>query len=162
MTTADVSALSPPGDAATERRQRWLSVLAKAPADRLGALWNALGGAPAFTVLRRPEVGLIMVQGRMSGTGAAFCVGEMTVTRAAVRLESGQLGVGYTGGRDTAKARTIAVIDALGHLADWRDRIEAGVVGPLAREHDARRNVVAGRAAGTKVEFFTVAREAAA
>src|SRR5688572_13496481 len=86
-------------DAAQDRRQRWLSVLAKAPADRLEALWQALDQAPAYSVLRQPEIGLVMVQGRISGSGAPFAAGEMTVTRAAVRLQTGQLGIGYVGGR---------------------------------------------------------------
>ena len=71
----------PQSDADTRRRQRWLSLLAKAPAARLEALWQGLGPAPAYTVLRRPEIGLVMVQGRISGSGAAFCAGEMTATR---------------------------------------------------------------------------------
>jgi len=82
-----------------DQRQRWLSVLAKAPADRLEALWSALPAPPDYTVLRRPEIGLVMVKGRISGSGAPFAAGEMTVTRAAVRLESGQVGIGYVGGR---------------------------------------------------------------
>ena len=61
---------SPQSDADTRRRQRWLSLLAKAPAARLEALWQSLGAAPAYTVLRRPEIGLVMVQGRISGSGA--------------------------------------------------------------------------------------------
>ncbi len=44
------------------RRQRWLSVLAKAPGARLTALWEGLGALPSYTVLRRPEIGLVMVQ----------------------------------------------------------------------------------------------------
>src|SRR5260370_1075502 len=84
--------------AAQAGRQRWLSILAKAPADRLDALWPGIGEVPAYTLMRRPEIGLVMVQGRISGSGAAFAAGEMTVTRAAVRLEGGQVGIGYVGG----------------------------------------------------------------
>src|SRR5688572_14724140 len=94
-------------DAAQERRQRWLSVLAKAPADRLEALWRGLGTAPCYSVLRRPEIGLVMVQGRISGSGAPFAAGEMTVTRAAVQLDSGELGIGYVGGRRLQQAERI-------------------------------------------------------
>lgn len=145
---------------AVERRQRWLSLLAKAPAGRLDSLWQALEPAPSYTVLRQPEIGLIMLQGRISGTGSPFCAGEMTVTRAAVRLESGEVGFGYVGGRQTRQAEIVAIIDALGQRDDWRARIETEILAPLAREAEARHRLIAARAAATKVEFFTVAREA--
>lgn len=147
-------------DAEPRRRQRWLSLLAKAPAARLDALWRGLGRVPAYSVLRRPEVGLVMVQGRISGSGAAFCAGEMTATRAAVRLETGEVGIGYVGGRAPHQAEIAAAIDALGQRAEWRDTLEARIVAPLAAEADARRRLTVARAAATKVDFFTVAREA--
>lgn len=144
------------------RRQRWLSVLAKAPAARLAALWEAFGPIPPYTVLRRPEIGLVMVQGRISGTGAPFCAGEMTVTRAAVRLDGGEMGFGYVRGRDARHAEIVAVVDALGQCRDWTERLEAEVVTPLAHEAEARHRLIAARAAATRVDFFTVAREAGA
>ena len=149
-------------DAAQERRQRWLSVLAKAPAGRLEALCQGLGEAPSYSVLRRPEIGLVMVQGRISGSGAPFAAGEMTVTRAAVRLASGQLGIGYVGGRKPRQAELVAALDAMGQTAEWQQKIEAEVVAPLASEAEARRRLRASKAAATKVDFFTVAREAGA
>ncbi|HTR84851.1 MAG TPA: phosphonate C-P lyase system protein PhnG [Reyranella sp.] len=146
--------------AAPKERQRWLSILAKAPADRLQALWDALGPVPAYTVLRKPEIGLVMVNGRISGSGAPFAAGEMTVTRAAVRLQTGQLGIGYVGGRHPKQAETVAAIDALGQLPEWRQLIEEQIVTPLEQEAEARRRLRASKAAATKVDFFTVAREA--
>jgi alpha-D-ribose 1-methylphosphonate 5-triphosphate synthase subunit PhnG len=155
-----MSSLSTPSDADARRRQRWLSLLAKAPAARLESLWQGLGPLPAYSVLRRPEIGLVMVQGRISGSGAAFCAGEMTATRTAVRLESGEIGIGYVGGRAPRQAEIAAVIDALGQRSEWRDALEARIVAPLAAEAEARRRLTAARAAATKVDFFTVAREA--
>jgi alpha-D-ribose 1-methylphosphonate 5-triphosphate synthase subunit PhnG len=142
------------------RRQRWLSILAKAPADRLAVLWEGLGAVPAYTLLRRPETGLVMVKGRISGSGAPFCAGEMTATRAAVRLASGEVGIGYVGGRGARHAEIAAAIDAMGQRPEWRDRLEAEIIAPLAAEADARHRAIAARAAATKVDFFTVAREA--
>jgi len=144
------------------RRQRWLSILAKAPAERLDALWNGLAATPAYSLLRRPEIGLVMVKGRVSGSGAAFCAGEMTATRAAVRLSTGEIGFGYVGGRSTRQAEIIAIVDALGQRAEWQERLEMAIVAPLAAEAEARRRLIASRSAATKVEFFTVAREAGA
>jgi alpha-D-ribose 1-methylphosphonate 5-triphosphate synthase subunit PhnG len=145
---------------AVDRRRRWLSILAKAPEARLDLLWQALGPVPAYTILRRPETGLVMLHGRISGNGAPFCAGEMTVTRAAVRLETGEVGFGYVGGRHAHQAEIVAALDALGQREEWRDRLEAEIVSPLADEAEARHRLIAARAAATKVEFFTVAREA--
>lgn len=157
-----LSSVSP--TSASERRRRWLSVLAKAPADRLDALWRQIGPqigpVPTWTPLRRPETGLVMLNGRISGTGAPFCAGEMTVTRAAVRLGTGEVGIGYVGGRDRGHAETTALIDALGQRDEWRDRLEALVIQPLQADAETRHRQVAARAAATRVEFFTVAREA--
>jgi alpha-D-ribose 1-methylphosphonate 5-triphosphate synthase subunit PhnG len=154
-----MSPTTSPAAAQTER-QRWLSILSKAPANRLEALWRGISTPPAHTLLRRPEIGLVMVQGRISGSGAPFAAGEMTVTRAAVRLESGQVGIGYVGGRAPRQAELVAVIDALGQLPQWRQPIENQIVAPLAEEAEARRRQRLAKAAATKVDFFTVAREA--
>ena len=154
-----MSATTSPAAAQSER-QRWLSVLAKAPADRLEALYRGLGETPDYTLLRRPEIGLVMVNGRISGSGAPFAAGEMTVTRAAVRLGSGQLGIGYVGGRKPRQAELVALLDALGQLPHWRQPIEDRVVAPLAAEAETRRRQRLAKAAATKVDFFTVAREA--
>lgn len=155
-----MSLSSPDQPSAQPRRQRWLSVLAKAPAGRVAALWDKLGAVPAYTLLRRPETGLVMVKGRISGSGSPFGAGEMTATRAAVRLESGEVGIGYVGGRSARHAEIAAAVDALGQRPDWQDRLEATIVAPLEAEALARRQAIAARAAATKVEFFTVAREA--
>lgn len=146
--------------AAPEHRQRWLSVLAKAPADRLEALWREIDAVPPYTVLRRPEIGLVMVQGRISGSGVPFPAGEMTVTRAAVRLASGELGIGYVGGRQPRQAEIAATIDALGQIAEWRAPLEERIIAPLAEEAETRHRLRTAKAAATKVDFFTVAREA--
>jgi alpha-D-ribose 1-methylphosphonate 5-triphosphate synthase subunit PhnG len=149
-------------DAASIRRQRWLSVLAKAPAERLESLWQTLGAEPSYVLLRRPEIGLVMVQGRISGSGAPFAAGEMTVTRAAVRLDSGEVGIGYVGGRAPRQAELVAAIDALGQRQEWQAPIEQQIVAPLTREGEARNRLRAAKAAATKVDFFTVAREGGA
>jgi len=142
------------------RRRRWLSLLAKAPAKRLEVLWAELGPVPTYTLVRRPEVGLVMVKGRISGSGATFAMGEMTVTRAAVRLESGEMGIGYVGGRKPRQAEIAAALDALGQRDEWRQPIEDRVIVPLTKEAESRHLRIRSRAAATKVDFFTVAREA--
>lgn len=138
-------------------RRTWLSILAKADPDMLKSLWSDLGLAPAFTWLRRPEIGAVMVQGRTGGTGAAFNLGEMTVTRCTLQLETGTVGVGHVQGRDTAKAEIVALADAL--LQTDADRtVRSRLVEPLRQAAEAARRARAGKAAATKVDFFTLVR----
>ncbi|MDT9071425.1 phosphonate C-P lyase system protein PhnG, partial [Escherichia coli] len=59
-------------------RRDWLSILARSAPDRLAQL---LPDLPDHALLRAPETGTVMVQGRIGATGAPFNVGEMTVTR---------------------------------------------------------------------------------
>ena len=144
------------------RRQRWLSVLARGAPDCVEGLWQAIAEVPAHTILRPPEIGLVMVRGRISGSGAPFALGEMTVTRAAVRLATGEVGLGYAAGRARRQAEIAALVDALGQIESWRPVLEAQVIGPLEEVAAARQRRRTAEAAATRVEFFTVAREAGA
>jgi alpha-D-ribose 1-methylphosphonate 5-triphosphate synthase subunit PhnG len=102
------STIDAPDVQETAARRTRLSTLAKAPGLRLLALWSdwcAARGAPAHEILRPPEIGTVMVRGRAGATGAAFNLGEMTVTRASVRLTDGTVGHGHMQGRDKDAAR---------------------------------------------------------
>jgi alpha-D-ribose 1-methylphosphonate 5-triphosphate synthase subunit PhnG len=135
-----------------------LSTLAKAPADRLKALWSAHSPEPpAHQVLRAPEIGTVMVRGRAGAVGAPFNLGEMTVTRCSVRLASGTVGHGHVQGRDREAARAAALIDALAEDGQGA-ALEAVIIAPLRAEDAARKAGRATRAAATKVEFFTMVR----
>ncbi|WP_332693550.1 phosphonate C-P lyase system protein PhnG [Devosia sp.] len=137
-------------------RKAVLDALASAPAKALAELWDRWADKPAHTKVRGPEIGLVMVRGRAGGGGAPFNLGEASVSRASVRIASGEVGHGYCLGRDMAKAEIIAVIDAL-----WqRDpaRVEAEIVEPLrtfATNSDQQRR---DETAATRVDFFTMVR----
>jgi alpha-D-ribose 1-methylphosphonate 5-triphosphate synthase subunit PhnG len=113
---------------------------------------------PAHVQLREPESGLVMVRGRIGGDGAPFNLGEATVSRAAVRLASGEVGFGYVLGRDSEKARLIALCDALIQTETHAGAVETHVVAPLREAMQARRAQVAAEAAATRVEFYTMVR----
>lgn len=140
--------------AGTDVRKDWMGLLARAKPARLAELFPDL---PAHDMLRPPEIGAVMVQGRAGGTGQPFNLGEMTVTRCVLRLASGEVGHAHVQGRDKAHAARAAVLDALLQTpegAALRDR----VLVPLQTEETARRTTVAKRAATTRVEFFTLVR----
>jgi alpha-D-ribose 1-methylphosphonate 5-triphosphate synthase subunit PhnG len=143
---------------ATDSRRRWMSVLAQASPQEVEDRWRELVAPPRHRVLRRPEIGLVMVRGRAGGTGARFNMGEATVTRCAVELEDGAVGVAYVRGRDARHAELAAVLDALLQDPARRVGLEAAVVEPLAAAQAARRRAAAERVAPSKVEFFTLVR----
>ncbi|WP_134680571.1 phosphonate C-P lyase system protein PhnG [Paracoccus ravus] len=145
--------MSSPEDDPDPFRREALGLLARAPSARLGELFPDL---PEQEILRRPETGSVMVRGRAGGTGSSFNLGEITVTRASVRLPSGHVGHGYVQGRDKAHALRAAAIDALAQHDP--KRIEVEILAPLRREEHLRRAARAAEAAATKVEFFTLAR----
>ncbi|MGH8773427.1 MAG: phosphonate C-P lyase system protein PhnG, partial [Burkholderiales bacterium] len=72
-----------------DRRAHCMGVLAKARLDELEAALASLPEKPAYTWLRPPETGLVMVRARAGGTGAKFNLGEMPVTRCALKTEDG-------------------------------------------------------------------------
>ena len=140
-----------------EDRKAWMGLLAQAPADDVVALWDALGLSPDFAMLRAPEIGGVMVRGRAGATGAPFNLGEMTVTRCALKLADGTVGHGHVQGRSKPHATRAALIDAL-MQTDARELLREKVLAPLQQARAARRSARAAKAAATKVEFFTMVR----
>lgn len=141
------------------RRAR-LAVLVAADASRLRALLADLSGPPVpqARTLKGPEVGLMMVRGRIGGGGAPFNVGEAAMARCVVALPCGTMGFGHVLGRDGEKARLVATLDALGeteaHGSAVREAVEL-----LGAEQAAAADRRARETAATRVEFFTMARE---
>lgn len=138
-----------------KNRKEWMGLLARAKPDLLAALMAEAVTEPAM--LRAPEIGAVMVRGRVGATGAPFNLGEMTVTRCSVRLACGTVGHAYVQGRDRDHARRAATLDAL-MQTDAAEDLRARVLTPLAQTEDDARRIRAAKAAATKVEFFTMVR----
>lgn len=151
-------AQTPPDTTAHEPRRYWLSVLAKAAPDRVEELYDALPDHPTWTTLRPAETGMVMVRGRVGGDGNRFNMGEMTMTRGAVRLANGVTGLGYVQGRSRRHAELTAVLDAMLQSPETSATISAEIIEPLAQEQHEARDRRARKAAATKVEFFTMVR----
>ena len=146
--------------AGEEARRRWMSALAQAAPGDVEAAWEAVADSPAYRVVRGPEIGAVMVRGRAGGTGAPFCLGEMTVTRCSVALDDGRVGHAYVGGRSERHAERAAVLDALLQDPQRRPALEAAVIAPLCESREEARRRTAARVAPTRVEFFTMVRGA--
>jgi alpha-D-ribose 1-methylphosphonate 5-triphosphate synthase subunit PhnG len=144
-------------DGGQARRKAVMAVLADSAMADIAARLGTME-LPAHEDLRQPENGLVMVRGRVGGDGAPFNLGEATVSRAAVRLSTGEVGFGYTLGRDREKAKLIALCDAMVQSAELADAIETQVVAPLRTAMIERRNRKVAETAATRVDFYTLVR----
>lgn len=138
-------------------RKRVMELLAKATGTELQTAWIAIENKPEIHPVRGPESGLVMVRGRIGGGGDVFNLGEATVSRATIRLETGEIGHGQLLGNDRERARLAAIFDAMGQRGEFVGVVEALVASVEARiaEEDRRH---AEEVAATRVDFFTMVR----
>ncbi len=139
-------------------RQRWMGVLARAALADLEQAYTALDDAPSFDWVRPPETGLVMVQGRAGGAGQAFNLGEMSVTRCALRIRTGETGIAYVQGRNKRRAELAALFDAMLQDPARSARLQADVIAKLADRYDQRRAEQSRKVKATGVDFFTMVR----
>jgi alpha-D-ribose 1-methylphosphonate 5-triphosphate synthase subunit PhnG len=139
-------------------RKAAMATLVQSSGDDLARLWSEAGLPLEAELLRGPETGLVTVRGRIGGGGAPFNVGEATVTRATVRLPSGQVGHSYALGRDRQKAKLAAIADALWQDPAHREAVETRVIAPLREALAGAREKRRAETAATKVDFFTMVR----
>ena len=140
------------------RRRAAMAVLSCSDAAEIARHLASLDPIPAHSEIRAPQSGLVMLRGRIGGDGAPFNLGEATVSRAAVRLDSGEVGFGYVLGRDGEKARLIALCDALIQSNSHCGALETEVVAPFREKLAAERGRQAAQAAATRVDFYTMVR----
>ncbi len=139
-------------------RQALLSVLSKASLSDIEKYWKVLSLDVNYHFLKEPEVGMTMVRAKAGGAGQAFNMGEVTVTRSVIQLDTQQMGFGYTLGRNIEKSTLIAVIDECFQIEQWQPLIKAKLLAPLQKilqKSDSEREE---KVAGTKVNFFTMVR----
>jgi alpha-D-ribose 1-methylphosphonate 5-triphosphate synthase subunit PhnG len=142
----------------TAARRGAMAVLAHARTEEIEQGLRAVIDPLDYAELRAPETGLVMLRGRIGGDGAPFNLGETTVTRAAVQIASGEVGIAYILGRDQRKARLSAICDALWQSKRYRDTVERQVLAPIRTRLDAERARERAKTAATRVDFFTLVR----
>ena len=139
-----------------------MALLARAP---LSLLETALDAYATHTPkwLRAPETGLMMIQGRAGGTGARFNLGEVTITRCALRLNdtstNAHVGIAYVLGRSHRQAQLAAMADALLQTPALHGSLDQTLLASIREHLSQHRAQRQQRADSSKVEFFTVARE---
>lgn len=135
-----------------------MRVCAEATEAELLAAIERLEPRPVAIDVRPAETGLVMLRGCIGGSGAPFNVGEATVTRAVVRLRTGETGFSYLLGRSKAQARLAAVLDAAGQDPTYRASIERHLVEPVTSRVASARHIARQETEATRVEFFTLVR----
>jgi len=144
-------------------RQRRMAALALADEKALEAEAAKIFASIPYTFLRRPESGLIMLEGRAGNFGQRFNLGEMLITRCVVRLEAQDNeaiteGYAFIQGNRPRHAELVAVFDALLQLDDWAESLERSLIEPLMAEREEQLRKRAKETARTKVDFFTLVR----
>jgi alpha-D-ribose 1-methylphosphonate 5-triphosphate synthase subunit PhnG len=137
-------------------RPSWMAILARAEGPDIAALLGAAPPLPPHRRLRGPEIGLTMLRGRAGGDGAAFNLGEATLTRCSVTLEDGTVGHAWRLGRDRAAAELSARLDAALQRPELHGALAAQVIAPLAAAQAEAAARDARRAAATGVRFATL------
>jgi alpha-D-ribose 1-methylphosphonate 5-triphosphate synthase subunit PhnG len=146
-----------PVDGSEQKRRRTMELLAKADDAALIAAWDALDDKPEVARVRGPETGLVMLRGRIGGGGSPFNLGEATVTRATVRLGTGEIGHGQTLGLSRRKAELSAIFDALAQRPEYQAHVD-GLLDSIEAEIIERDGERERQTAATKVDFFTMVR----
>ncbi len=101
---------------------------------------------------------MVMVRGRIGGTGQRFNLGEITVTRCTIALANGTVGTAYVAGGLPRATALAAVFDALLQTEGPGGPLATHIVAPMAQTQADRRHAAAAKAAATKVDFFTLVR----
>lgn len=133
-----------------------MSILARASVEDIEARLADAPALPPHRIIRGPEVGLTMLRGRTGGDGAAFNLGEATVTRCSVSLADGTLGHCWRLGRDRRAAELAAALDAALQQEALRPGLIEAVVEPLRDNQAEAAALNARRAAATEVRFATL------
>ncbi|WP_394144131.1 phosphonate C-P lyase system protein PhnG [Vibrio atypicus] len=139
------------------QRRQWMAALARCEHHALSKYWQQFGLNPQYHFVREPEVGLAQVRARMGSTGNPFNMGDVTITRTVIQLDSGELGYSYITGRNKAHSEVAAVVDALMQTSLQMD-LQERLINPLNAELVEKEQSRAKQVSASKVDFFTMVR----
>jgi len=144
-------------------RQRRMAALAFADEATLEAEAAKLVDSFSYTFLRRPEAGMVMLEGRAGNSGQRFNVGEMLITRCVLRLEpqgsgSATEGYAFVQGNRPRHAELAALFDALLQQEEWAESLDRSLIASLVAKREEKLRKRVEETAPTKVDFFTLVR----
>ncbi|MDA8154260.1 MAG: phosphonate C-P lyase system protein PhnG [Acidithiobacillus sp.] len=140
----------------TSMRARWISEIAHAIFSDLADAAAGVERWPGFTSINSPEVGLIMVHGRMGGLGDPFPLGECTITRCVVQDDQGYMGLAYVLGDRLAHAEIAAKLDALLQHPERQSSLWDRIIVPLMILRTDREAQTKQENQSSCVQFFTM------
>ena len=140
----------------TSMRARWISEIAHAMFSDLADAAAGVECWPGFTSINSPEVGLIMVHGRMGGLGDPFPLGECTITRCVVQDDQGYMGLAYVLGDRLAHAEIAAKLDALLQHPERQSSLWDRIIVPLMILRTDREAQTKQENQSSCVQFFTM------
>lgn len=143
-----------------EQQQRQLlhATLTRSNLQDIQNYWQHRPADFMYELLRAPESGMVMSVGRTENSGEPFNLGEVTVTRCAIRLNSGETGIGYVMGSDKEHALHVAMIDALAQQSERCKQLFEQVIEPLQQKIEQKQRQQDEKTAATKVDFLTMVR----
>ena len=139
-------------------RKEWISALSHADFDSLEKMWEDLSIDISYTFIKKPEIGLTQIQGRMGSTGDPFNIGDTTTTKCIVELNSGDIGYSFLIGRNKKHAIIAAVLDGLLQNNDYHVFINSKIIQPLKQKRIEKISKINNETAASKVDFFTMVR----
>jgi alpha-D-ribose 1-methylphosphonate 5-triphosphate synthase subunit PhnG len=151
-----------------QQRQQWMALLARSSVGQLEASLRPYLEL-SHQMLKEPQTGLIMVQGRMGATGQRFNMGEMTVCRCVLQVEIStqtptnhqQVGVAYIKGGLKRHAFLAAFADALLQEPAYFSILQQSLLTPILDLLNQQSQMKMSKTLSSRVEFFTVARQSA-
>ena len=139
-------------------RQRRMSILARASYQDVLTLWNKNPIELEYSIIREPEIGMVQIRGKMGNVGDKFNVGDATMTRASVLLETGEIGHCYMLGRNVKQALLASRIDAVMQIEKYKDMLNIQIINPLENIYKTTKQKQKKEAQTSKVDFFTLER----
>ncbi len=142
----------------TQQRQQLISVLAKSSLQDIKQCWDHSIDEYEYSTLRQPQTGMVMAVARTEAKGEPFNLGEVSVTRCALRLNNGETGIGYVMGSNKEHALYVAILDAIAQQPNQYEAINSTVVQPLQQKLLQAHQKQQQKTDTTRVDFFTMVR----
>jgi alpha-D-ribose 1-methylphosphonate 5-triphosphate synthase subunit PhnG len=101
---------------------------------------------------------MVMAVARTEAKGEPFNLGEVSVTRCALRLSNGETGIGYVMGSNKEHALYVAMLDAIAQQPDQYEAINSGLIQPLQQKLLQTHQKQQQKTDKTRVDFFTMVR----
>lgn len=139
-------------------RQGWMRLLALAPEKMLQEHLAPLAQKINYVYLRKPELGLLMLEGKTQAT--RFNLGEMLVTRCSIRLHEPKdvQGFSWIAGNRPEHAFLAALGDALMQVSTHADALHRGLFAAIRTYEKKRALLHRQKFAPSRVQFFTMVR----